>query len=451
VHRGVVAVAVEAAPKTAPGQVVLFDAAANDLSKAVAYEVGALPDMLTFTHDGRYLLVANEGEPNSYGRPDSVDPVGSISILDLRRGLARATVATAGFEAFDGQASALRASGVRVFGPGASVSQDLEPEFVTTRGNTAWVTLQEANAVAVVDIPSATVTRIVPLGLKNHALAGSGLDASDRDGAVRIQNWPVQGMYLPDAIANYVAEDGQVYLVTANEGDARDYTGFSEEIRVGASGYALDPAAFPNAATLKQNANLGRLAVTTTLGNDDADAQYERIVAFGGRSISVWSATGELVWDSGDALEQIVAGRFPTLFNSDHTPPSAPATDSFDTRSDNKGPEPEGVAVGKVAGRTYAFVGLERIGGLMAWDVTDPAAPAFVAYANERGATPAADAPLDRGAEGVAFVAQQDSPTCHPLVLVGNEVSRTLAVYEVVRKGRAGAGAERGRCEHGRP
>jgi hypothetical protein len=183
----------------------------------------------------------------------------------------------------------LRAAGVRIYGPGASVSQDLEPEYIAVdpKRDRAYVTLQENNAVGVLDLDGRPrFTRIVPLGSKDHSQPGSGLDASDRDDRVNIETWPVNGMYQPDAIAAFEAKGG-TFLVTANEGDARDYAAFAEEVRVGAGSYVLDPAVFPDAATLKANANLGRLTVTTATGDTDADGDYDAIHAFGGRSFSI--------------------------------------------------------------------------------------------------------------------------------------------------------------------
>ena len=81
VFNGVVALAVEANPKTSAGVVAWVRA--SDLTVLGTDTVGALPDMLTFTPDGSHLLVANEGEPNSYNQPDSVDPVGSVSVIAL--------------------------------------------------------------------------------------------------------------------------------------------------------------------------------------------------------------------------------------------------------------------------------------------------------------------------------------------------------------------------------
>ena len=422
VHDGLVAVAVEASPKTNPGKVVFMDARTLAVRKVVT--VGALPDMLTFDDDGQRVLVANEGEPVNY-LPGAVNPEGSVSIIDLGRGVTHATVRTADFRAFSKEA--LLAKGVRVFGPGATAAQDLEPEYITLKGRTAWVTLQEANAIAVLDVPTATFTDIVPLGLKDHSVPGNGLDASDRDNAINIANWPVFGMYQPDTIASFRV-GSQQFLVTANEGDSRssdDFPGFNEEVRLGSSGYRLDAMKFPNAAALKNNAALGRLNVTNASGDTDGDGDFDEIHVFGARSFSIWTASGELVWDSGDQLERYFAdpaNGYDGIFNAGHN------NVTRDDRSDNKGPEPEGVAVGKISGRTFAFVGLERTGGVMAYDVTSPFAPTFAAYANTRSVT---EVKGDLGAEGVEFISAEDSPNGRPLVLVGNEVSRTVSVFQV--------------------
>jgi predicted extracellular nuclease len=427
IANGIVAVAYDIRDNASlahqPGRVSFFDAATAAFLYEV--EVGHLPDMLTFTPDGKKVLVANEGEPNSYGRANSFDPEGAVSIIDLSSGVTAATVQTAGFAAFNSQIDALKAAGVRIFGPGATVAQDLEPEYITVTpdGKMAVVTLQENNALAIVDIATATVTSIVPLGLKDHALSGNGFDASDRDvdgsaaggGRINIQNWPARGMFQPDAIASY-SVGGRTYFVTANEGDARDYAGFSEELRVGAGGYVLDPTAFPNAAVLKQNADLGRLTVTHASGDADGDGDFDFIAAFGARSFTIRDSAGNVVFDSGDALEQITAARTPTLFNSEGT------AAGFDTRSDNKGPEPEAVVLGKIGGRTYAFVGLERVGDVIVYDVSRPDRPEFVQYINT---------PQDRGVEGLAFVPAGDSPTGKPLLITAAELSNTVTLFEI--------------------
>ncbi|MFC4010157.1 choice-of-anchor I family protein [Nonomuraea purpurea] len=417
VSKGLVAVAEQAAKKSDQGKVSLFQARSG--KKLKEFRVGALPDMVTFTEDGRRLVVANEGEPESYCAGAVDDPEGSVSIIDVARG----TVRTADFRAFDDRADELRAAGVRLSGPDAPVSRDLEPEYVTVSGDTAWVTLQENNAVAIVDLDRAKVERIVPLGLKDFGKVG--MDASDKDGKIDIRpRTGVKGMYMPDGIAHFRSR-GQTYLVTANEGDGRDWDCYSDEARV--KDLTLSSEAFPNAAELKKDAELGRLTVATD-SPKDASGAYTELHAFGGRSISVRSATGALVWDSGDELERLIARELPKQFNADHE-----ENDSFDSRSDNKGPEPEGVTVGQVRGRTYAFAGLERVGGVVAYDVTDPRRPVLADYLNTRDFAGSVEKGTagDVGPEGVFFVPAGDSPTHKPLLIVGNEVSGTTAIYEV--------------------
>ncbi|MBL8268078.1 MAG: choice-of-anchor I family protein [Steroidobacter sp.] len=255
-----------------------------------------------------------------------------------------------------------------------------------------------------------------------------GLDASDRDSAINIRNWPVFGMYQPDSIASF-RSGKKTYLVTANEGDARDWTGFAEEKRV--SALTLDPTAFPNAADLQKNANLGRLNVTGSLGDANGDGIYESLYTLGGRSFSIWSTDGSQVFDSGSDFERIVAASNPAFFNASND------DRSFDSRSDNKGPEPEGLAVGTVGKRRYAFVGLERQGGVITYDITNPLAPVFVDYTNNRDFTvdPAtAPAAGDLAPEGLLFIDAKDSPSRTPLLVVANEVSGTVTLYKIERE-----------------
>ncbi len=420
---GIVAAAVESAVKTDPGAVVFFDVHGNYLKHVT---VGALPDMLTFTPNGRYVLVANEGEPDpTY----TVDPEGSVSIIDLSGGVAaltQAKVRTAGFAQFN---NAQLHPSIRIFGPGATVAQDLEPEYIAVShdSKTAWVTLQENNALGILDIPSATFTSIEGLGLKNHSWGGNGLDASDRDNAINIRNWPVKGLYMPDAIASFKV-GSQTFLVTANEGDSRDYPAYSEETRV--ASLPLDPVAFPNAAFLKQPENLGRLKTTLASGDLNGDGLYEEIHTFGARSFSIRNANGGLVWDSGDKFEQLVAKKYPANFNSDH------GANNFDQRSDDKGPEPEGLTVGKAFGKTYVFVGLERMSGFMIFDVSQPTSPTYVDYVNPRdfNGSGAAGTAGELGAEGLLFIKADDSPTGNPLLVMTNEVSSSTAILEIRKK-----------------
>ncbi len=447
---GLVAVAIEAPVKTDPGTVAFYRPNGRFVA---AVEVGALPDMLTFSPNGRLVVVANEGEPDG-----DVDPQGSVSIIDLRRGPARATVRTADFTSFDAQPldpSILIAAG-------KSPSVDLEPEYVTVakHGKTAWVTLQEANAVAEVDLKSATVTALRGLGFKDHGADGNAIDASDRDNGINLCTWTnLFGMYQPDGIASFQVK-GQTYLVTANEGDSRE----DDESRV--SALALDGGAFPDAALWQQNQNLGRLTVNRTLGI--VDGEYESLFVYGARSFSIWTASGQQVFDSGDELERITSlfgpAPMPPLVQGPPVPTAPtptcprlsaassapPATTpfnsnseeapSFDTRSDNKGPEPEGVVVGEHLGRTYAFIGLERIGGIVVYDVTHPASPRFETYVNPRDFSaeyvipdePGGIATAgDLGPEGLAFIPFFLSPNGRALLVVSNEVSGTTTIYQL--------------------
>jgi hypothetical protein len=442
---GLLAVAVEADPKQDDGWVAFYSTFTLRLL-AIA-PAGALPDMVTFSDDGRYVLAANEGEPSGdYAN----DPEGSVTVIDLLRHGRQGFVRHVTFTDFNigGPRHPDLPAAVRIYGPGASVAQDLEPEYVATARGLAYVTLQENNALAVIDIARAKVKKIVALGFKDHSLPGNGLDASDRDDAISIANWPVFGMYQPDAIAAFEVR-GRRYLVTANEGDARDYDAFAEEARV--SALTLDPAAFPDAATLRNNVNIGRLTVTRALGDPDGDGDFDRIHPLGARSFTIRdAATGAIIFDSGDELERTLGNLLPEEFNANHE-----ENDSFDNRSDNKGPEPEGLALGWVRGKLYLFLGLERIGGVMVYDITDPAAPLFVDYANNRRfrddageAIPTCaefdppesediedcvrpnSAAGDLGPEGLEFVPATLSPTRKPLLIVGNEVSGTTTVYE---------------------
>jgi hypothetical protein len=415
--RGLVAVAIQANDKTAPGTVAFYRAETLELVSTAT--VGALPDMVTFTNDGKKVLVANEGEPND---DYTVDPEGSVSIIDVRD-VRRPRVRTADFRRFNRHAEWLRARGVRIFGPNATVAQDLEPEYITVddEGERAWVSLQENNALAEIDIEGGYVRRILPLGYKRHDLAGNALDASDRDGGINIANWPVLGMYQPDAIAAFSVR-GRTFLVTANEGDARDYGGFAEEVRVGASSVVLDPALDAACGgSCKNNTRLGRLTITNTLGRNPETGVYERLYAFGARSFSVWSVDGRQLYDSGDEFERRTTNLPNVAFNASNT------GNTLDDRSDNKGPEPEGVVVGTFGRKTFAFIGLERVGGVMVYDVTSPTRPEYVTYLNTREG-----AGGDLGPEGLAFVSAKDSPNGKPLLIVGHEISGTTAIYEIV-------------------
>ncbi len=417
-----IAVALEAPIRQDPGVLLLLDA--NTLEYINHLTIGALPDMVTFSPDARTVLVACEGEPAT---DYLVDPEGAVAIVDVSGEVAELTDADVRIADFSGFTLDNLDPQVRVFGPGATVAQDLEPEYIAVSPDStqAWVSLQENNAIAIVDIATAMVVDVVGLGFKDHAGAGMGLDPSDADGSATIASWPVLGMYQPDAIASFKA-DGQTWLISANEGDAREYDGLAEEVRV--RDLILDPVAFPNAAELQADAALGRLNVTKSLGDLDHDGEWEQLYGFGARSVSIWTDEGALVWDSGDKLERLVAERLPGYFNANNT------SSSFDDRSDNKGPEPEGVTVARLWGRPYAFVGLERVGGVVVFDLSDPHTPKLVLYDNstrELAGDPELGSAGDLGPEGLLVIGPDESPTGEPLLVVANEVSGSVSVFRI--------------------
>jgi len=432
VRDGLVAAAVEGETAQDNGQVIFFNINGDQLN---AVTVGALPDMLTFTPDGRKVLVANEGEPSE---DYSIDPEGSVSIIDLSNGVERATVRTAALTPFNNRDLD---TSVRLFGQDATFAQDAEPEYIAVSpdSRTAWVALQESNALGILDLEAGRFTAIASLGFKDHSQSSNSLDASNRDEAINFATYErLFGMYQPDAIAAY-SVGGQTYIVSANEGDSRlrptgddEIEGleegdlFNEESRI--ADLTLDPEAFPNAAELQDDAVLGRLKVTNTLGDTDGDGDFDELYAYGARSFSIWDAEGNLVFDSGDQFERITAEAYPDDFNSTNS-----ENGSFDDRSDDKGPEPEGVAIGEIDGRFYAFIGLERIGGVMVYDITNPEAPGFQSYLNNRDFAGDAEAGTagDLGPEGLLFIAAEDSPTGEPLLVVASEVSGSVTVYAI--------------------
>lgn len=425
-HGKYVVAALQAEPKTKPGRIVIMTWNGKRLVVAASVKAGALPDMVAFSLDGKHVLAANEGEPDGYG-PGFNDPEGSLTWVDIAGAVkgSNKAVKQIRFTSFNAKKAALRKAGVRIFGPDATVAQDLEPEYVTfdpANPSRAWVSLQENNALGVINLSKGSVTAIKALGTKNHSVKGMGMDASDKDDRVNIRTWPVRGMYMPDGIASFVVK-GKTYVVSANEGDAREYDGLVEEVRVGDDEYPLNPAIFPNAAELKKDENLGRLTVTTE-GVKKTGSTYDEILSFGGRSLSIWDANGKRVWDSGDSLESMTGARLPRYFNSTNDEVE------FDNRSDNKGPEPEGVAVGVINGRTYAFAAIERIGGLAVFDVTNPAKGRLIQYLNTRNFLE--DAAPDSGAETVSFVSAKASPNGKPLVAVSNEVTGTVTMWQPV-------------------
>ena len=421
VKNGIVAVASPNADETLNGTVVFFDTNGTFLKQVT---VGALPDMITFSPDGTKVMTANEGQPNvDY----SIDPEGSVSIIDISGGIAtlsQSNVTTLLFTAYNTQEATLIASGVRKLKLTSTLSQDFEPEYITISADSqkAWITLQENNAIAEINLSNNTISDIWALGTKDISLPGNGFDVSDNNGQVLIANWPIQAYFIPDAVASYSIA-GTTYLVTANEGDEKEYGSFTERVTVGAGTYTLDATNFPNASVLKQNNNLGRFRVTNLNGNTDADAEFETIHCVGTRSFSIFNTTTkQIVFDSGDDFERYTAANLPTLFNADHE------SNTPKGRSRAKGPEPEGVTIAQIATETFAFVSLERVGGVMVYNITNPNNPVFVDYKNSRSTSAYSG---DHGPEGITYIAPANSATGKGYILVANEISGTITVYEV--------------------
>ncbi len=436
---GIVAIAYDNVTFGQPGRVVIYST--SNLTTPIAnVVVGVLPDQITFTPNGNFIFVANEGE-QVFGS----NPAGTISVIDVTTPATAAVVRTIDFTALDGFEAALQARGVALI-TGQSAANDIEPEYITISpdGTRAYVVLQEVNSVAVLDITSpatATLLSIQPLGGVDHNLVGNAFDPSDRDNgsngpAINLINANVISLLQPDAITSY-AVGGFTYFVTANEGDARvtrtaggAEADVGEVLRLSSTSYVLDPTIYPNAATtFKLDSQLGRLNVNNVRGDIDLDGDFDQIYNIGGRSFSIFrqnlDGTITKVRETGGEFEAILARDYASIFNVNQN--SGP----IDARSDDKGPEPEGVTIGTVGGRIYAFVTLERVGGVMTYDITDPANAFFVGFTPPSGS--------DFGPETTLFIDAGSNPTNQPLLVTANEISGTTTVYRIVQ---ATAGAD---------
>jgi len=444
-HGELIAVCHGGQAQGATGEVLLLDLELKLLGRV---PVGYGPDMLCFTPDGSRLLVANEGEPVAGGS----DPPGSISVIDLSNGVAKAHCTDVKFDGARFEVDALRTRGLVMPHSDRSADRQLEPEYIAVEpsGSRAFVTLQENNAIAVIDLNALRVLDVLPLGTQMFSVAGSGsktgLDPSDKDGAAKVQPWPVEGLLQPDSIGCFSSGDS-VYLVTANEGES--LTGNAVRVkdlvhRVDRAQPALDSTAFPNdpaaglrhSRTVLASDGLGRLEVCPLLGDDDGDGDYDRLVCFGGRSVTLWKVGGtdsaptlSRVWDSGSSMEHEVLARMPNAFNAD-----SEESPSVDKRSAKRGPEPEGLTIVEHGGRRLLCVGLERPGGAMVWDLSDPAAPALAGYCNRRDPSVGGAGAGDLAPEGLCVIPAASSPTGEPLLVVCNEFSGTVSFFAIESK-----------------
>jgi hypothetical protein len=399
VSKGKLAIALEADPKQNPGHILVYDT--QTMVQLNSYEVGALPDMVTFSPNGQYIVSANEGEPND---DYSVDPEGSISIIDVSSG----SITTLGFQSYNAQIATLVSQGFRVFGPGATLAQDVEPEYVAISqdSKTAWVTLQENNGIVKVNLKSKQIESIYPLGFKDFNEIGNEIDPSDKDEKKELNNWPVYGVYMPDAI-DYAKINGAEYIITANEGDSRDYSGFGEEQRI--KDVDLDPKAFPDADFLQEDENIGRLKITSTMGDIDGDGDYDELYSYGARSFTIWNTNGQMLYDSGNNIGKKTLELTPDRFNDN------------DGRSDDKGAEPESVEILKVKSKHLLFVGLERNDQVLVYDISNPISPELIQILSNPG---------DEAPEGLLAIPANESPNGKDLLVVSNEDSGTVSFYE---------------------
>lgn len=443
-----VAVCVQDEVYTKNGCVVFLD---KDGNFKTAVTVGVQPDMGIFTKDGKKLLIANEGEPRMGYGEGIADPAGSVSIIEMGTS-GPGAVKTADFSGFT--ADSLRAKGVIIqttrTEKGNVLSyrkpaEDLEPEYIAVSddGNTAWISLQEANAIAKLDIAKAMFTEIDALPYKDYSAPANAADFA-ADKKAELAPLSVKGLLMPDAIA-WCSVGGKGYILTANEGDGREWpllpdgepdekspAFYKNEIKAG----KIKSAGIAEDMTDTEKAVLARAAekdspIGSLVLHDEASrnafGKYDRLMVFGGRSFTVFEAdTMKQVYDSGSFFEAKSKELFPEQFNSSNTKVA------LDDRSPKKGPEPEGVTTAEIDGTVYAFIGLERIGGVMVFDLSDPASPVFRAYANSRDFSTKVGG--DSGPEGLAVVNAAESPTGKPLLLAANESSGTMAVYQITVK-----------------
>jgi DNA-binding beta-propeller fold protein YncE len=447
VSNDLLAIAVQATPKTSPGVIAFYSLASSGAPTFLKkVTVGSLPDGVAFSPDGKTLVVANEGELSVNFMTDSIDPDGSISIVNIANGVPADTATTLGFADFNvgGSRRSELPSTVRIGRPGASVAQDIEPEYVTISADskTAYVTLQENNAVAVVDLATSKISKIFALGFKDYSskykIAPSDRYAGTSSSVYSIPTAPptlknynnLSGIYMPDGIASYTVA-GKTYFMTANEGDDRtDFLTGSSKDAVSLKDILadLDSTAFP--ASVQTDQELGRLTVLSKdangkFGDTNGDGKYDRVYALGARSFSIWASdTGIQVFDSGEDVERIVYQNF-----DDDTSNRLELLKYKEMlgRLDNKGPEPESVVIGQVGSETYAFIGLERASGILMYNITEPTKPKFVQFI--RNTTTLTDG--DISPEGMEFIPASQSPTGVALLAVGHEVTGSVAIYQI--------------------
>ena len=409
------AAAIQAAGYTDSGRVAVFTCNADGtLTFEKAYETGVQPDMVTFTPDDSKILTANEGEPREGYAEGAADPKGTVTVLSLADGSA----VNVGFETYDsaGARQALVNAGI-VLKKGADPSADLEPEYIAAGNDAAYVTLQEANAIAAIDLSSLKVTGIYSAGYEDYSTVAVDIDKKDE--AYNPKTYEsLRGIRMPDSIALY-SVGGTDYVVTANEGDSREWGDYLNEVE---RNFKDGETSLTGKITANNSGLSVKVVFFDSSDYDGLDTNLDYL--FGGRSFTIYKADGNgltEVFGSGSDFEAKTAVYVPEFFNcsNDNT--------DIDDRSGKKGPESESITVGTVGDKTYAFVGLERVGGVMAYDITDPANSVFANYINSRDFS--ADIAGDNSPEGLCFIPADKSWNGNAYLLAACEVSGTVAVY----------------------
>lgn len=432
------------------GQIAFYDISGDTPAFIKNVPAGFLPDMVTFNHDGTKVVVANEGEPNG---DYSIDPEGSVSIINIVEGVVADTATNIDFTTYNSQQAELESDGFVFANPtgrtingnviNTTVAMDLEPEYVSISKDNkyAYVSIQENNGLAIINLEDNSV-ELKSLGFKDWS--NLQIDASDKDGGVNFKSYPgLYGMYQPDTISSF-SWKGANFIVSANEGDAREYffdvTDEADCTAKGGLDYDEDDGCLAyidesrvEDLTLAANFDylnnddddIGRLKVSTVKGDTNDDGQYESLYAYGARSFTIWDSNGLVVFDSGDDIGRITASVHGEAFNNNED------ENEGDTRSDDKGAEPEALTIGTIDERTFAFIGLERMGGIMVYDITNPYDVQFEDYFYNRGVIEGADITGDLAPEGMVFVPAEQSATGEPLLIIGNEISGSIAVWQI--------------------
>ena len=380
--------------------------------------------MIKFTPDGKNLLVACDGSPST---DFSEDPEGGIAVLSVvKAGDAElwkgAELTVVRFDKLD--TNSLKKAGVRAPGVQGFV-KSLEPEYITVSGDSrwAWVSLQENNAIAKLDVKAKKITKVFPLGYLDFS-GGATIDAVS-NGLIEMKKYPLRGLRQPDGIASFAIGD-KYYVLTANEGapvnDYKAWTDVTTPMMLLQNG-VIDPSVFTSQVLEDvKNISVSNLERCNVVPDKTENGMCPYMYSFGTRSISIFDGeTGHLMWDSGDAFEQMMAQMAPDYFNWN----SKKGKVKMDARSEDKGCEPENVTTGVVGDKRYAFVGLERSSVVAVFDIAgveNGNTPKIVDYYLN---------PKDRGPEGILFIPAEKSPNGEPLLIVGFEYSKTLAVYSV--------------------